>query len=156
MRSRKKKTKRRKRKTPKLSHFDLLQLILAGRLVWCSVVGRVLKDGRPVAAQSANWNGYPRATVWSNGRWCNGYHVLVWMVVNRSLVPPEHEIDHVNRDRQDFSPGNLVAQLVSEHRTENAYRRHYPDCSPYPDSWDTVLAGEPEPGAEESLSDTFD
>ena len=68
-------------------------------------------------------NGYPRVSVWENGKHVKRYaHRLMFDLVH-GPVPEGHEVDHKCHNHRCIRPTHLEALPLSDNRAKNQWRR---------------------------------
>lgn len=87
-----------------------------GKLYWRTTV-----NPRAPAGSEAGWHSHGYKQITLGGRKFFA-HRIVWLLYHG--VWPDHQIDHINRDRSDNRPSNLRACSHSQNQANCAVRRH--------------------------------
>jgi len=114
-------SKAKKRKYRKVSGQELLDAILAGRFTADASGNVYSNNGTPhQLASFRDPQGRPCVKLYiDGGRRTTTLGRIVWMIVNRRLVPEDRAVDHLNRDKEDNRPVNLRLLEWSENSRQN-------------------------------------
>lgn len=121
-----------------LPYAAILHAILDGDITVDPVKAEVRMYGRVMKQRPDSTDRYLFVRIYMHGgRRAVAVHRMVWMAVHRTVVPPEHDIHHKDRNKRNNTAKNLEAKDMAKHRADAA-RDFWAEFNGYPPEWDQI------------------